>query len=163
MRARRTSGPGACKGMAGFARHALVLGSPSGEAASYMSYWSYMSYRGVYQSANQLISQSAGRSSALWHVADVPGVQGLWEAWEFRGLEAWLFYPSPHPSPRRGALCSLFTVFCSLGRVSALPCRGGGPRPTSLPINFPIRQDTFLGNHRDARDGHGSEAQRAER
>ena len=26
----------------------------------------------------------------LWHVADVPGVQGQVEAWKFRGLEAWL-------------------------------------------------------------------------
>ena len=104
VRARRTSGPGACKGMAGFARHALVLGSPSGEAASYMSYWSYMSYRGVYQSANQLISQSAGRVSALWHVADVPGVQGLWEAWKFRGLEAC------RPAGALSVHCSLFSV-----------------------------------------------------
>ena len=72
----------------------------------------------------------------------MPGVQGLWEAWKFRGLEAWLFYPSPHPSPRRGALCSLFTVFCSLGRVSALPCRGVGQRPT--PSNQLISQSAKI-------------------
>ena len=81
-------------------------------------------------------------ASPMWHVADVPGVQGLWEAWKFRGLEAWLFYPSPHPSPRRGALCSLFTVFCSLGRVSALPCRGVGQRPT--PFQSPIHSVPFV-------------------
>ena len=45
--------------MAGFARHALVLGSPVAKPPSYMSYTSYWSYRVV-----------------LWHVADVPGVQG---------------------------------------------------------------------------------------
>ena len=64
------------------------------------------------------------------------------EAWKFRGLEAWLFYPSPHPSPRRGALCSLFTVFCSLGRVSALPCWGVGQRPT--PSNQLISQSAKI-------------------
>ena len=50
MRAqRRTSGPGACRGMAGFARHALVLESPAAKPPSYMSYTSYMSYRDVYK------------------------------------------------------------------------------------------------------------------
>ena len=45
MRAqRRTSGPKGLLGMAGFARHALVLGSPAAKPPSYMSYTSYMSY-----------------------------------------------------------------------------------------------------------------------
>ena len=33
VRARRTSGPEACRGVAGFARHALVLGNPTASAA----------------------------------------------------------------------------------------------------------------------------------
>ena len=48
---------------------------------------------------------------ASWHVADVPGVQGLWEVWKLRGLEAWLFYPRPIRRPA-GALsvhCFLFS------------------------------------------------------
>ena len=48
----------AYRGMAGFARHALVFGSPPAPAPSYMSYASYASYRDVFnqpsfQSANQ--------------------------------------------------------------------------------------------------------------
>ncbi len=42
--------------MAGFARHALGLGNLAAKPPSYMSYSSYR--------------------AALWHVADVPGVQG---------------------------------------------------------------------------------------
>ena len=65
-----------------------------------------------------------------WHVADVPGVQGQLEAWKFRGLEAWLdragLRPTPrqlHPSRACRAFCSLFSVFCSLGRVAPLVLR----------------------------------------
>ena len=44
----------------------------------------------------------------------------LVEVWKFRGLEAWLFQRL-HPSRACRALCSLFSVLCSPGRVSA-PC-----------------------------------------
>ena len=156
------------------------IGPPPAKPPSYRSYTSYMSYRGVYQSANQLISQSAGRSSALWHVADVPGVQGKVEVWKLGCLEVWLSRCTTiSPVARLSGVLFSVSVLRGRGRFGPLglhalfsvlqgakapfPCRGVGQRPTSLPINFPIRQDTFLGNHRDARDGHGREAQRAER
>ena len=62
------------------------------------------------------------------------GCRGKWK------LESLFILPTPHPSPRRGALCSLFSVaeeglslractLCSLGRVSALPLPGRGATP----------------------------------
>ena len=53
-----------------------------------------------------------GRVSALWHVADVPGVQGKVEVWKLRGLEAWL---SQRPCPSRA--CRAFSVLRSLFSV----------------------------------------------
>ena len=82
------------------ASHAMLwgVGNPAATAPSYRSYTSYWSYRVVSQSANQPISQSAGRRycrplsyrGVLWHVADVPGVQGRVEVWKLGCLEVWL-------------------------------------------------------------------------
>ena len=69
----------AYRGMAGFARHALVFGSPPAPAPSYMS---YASYRDVFnqpslQSANQRARQRPlSYCVACWHVADVPAGAG---------------------------------------------------------------------------------------
>ncbi len=54
--------PGGLKGHGGLRTPCFSFGESSGAAPSYSSYTSYMSYRAVY-----------------WHVADVPGVQGLLE------------------------------------------------------------------------------------
>ena len=62
-----------------------------------MSYRSYMSYRDV-----------------LWHVVDVPGVQGKVEVWKLRGLEVWL---SQRPHSSRA--CRALSVLCSPGRAGA--------------------------------------------
>ena len=165
MRARRTSGPGACRGMAGFARHALVLGSPSGEAAVlYVLLVLYVLPRRlpISESANQPISGARQRPLARRRRAGGAGESGSLEAWMLGSLAFSLYnYFACRPLVGRSVLRSLFSVL--QGAKAPFPCRGVGLRPTSLPINFPIRQDTFLGNHRDARDGHGSEAQRAER
>ena len=78
-----------------------------------MSYRSYMSYRVV-----------------LWHVADVPGVQGQLEVWKLGCLEVWFLCTTIVLSRACRALCFLFSVaveglalwactLCSLGRASA--------------------------------------------
>ena len=105
-----------------------------------------MSYRGVYQSANQLISQSAGRVSAPWHVADVPRGRGKWkfgslDAWKFGFLVVQLFRLSP-ACGRFGPL-GLHALFSVLqGAKAPFPCRGVGQRPTSnrQSVNLPSSQ-----------------------
>ena len=89
---------------------------------SYMSYWSYR--------------------IVLWHVADVPGVQGRLEVWKFRGLEVWLCTTAcPSRACARSVLRgrgrfgplglhALFSVFRSPGRACApLPLPGCGAAP----------------------------------
>ena len=62
------------------------------EPPSYMSYWSYMSYRVVSQSANQRERRYCRPLSyyvVLWHVADVPGCrenEGAWPCHPCRGV-----------------------------------------------------------------------------
>ena len=73
VRARRTSGPGACRGMAGFARHALVLGSPPAQLRPIGP-----------------MRPICPTALSFWHVADVPGVQG-----ELLPAGAW--GSAPHP------------------------------------------------------------------
>ena len=64
-------------------------------APSYRSYMSYWSYRGV-----------------LWHVADVPGVQGKVEVWKLGCLEVWLSRCTTiSPVARLSGV--LFSVLCS--------------------------------------------------
>ena len=65
---------------------------------SYMSYWSYSSYRVV-----------------LWHVADVPGVQGQLEAWMLGSLVSLHNDCFVARLPR-----ALFSVFCGRGRFGPL-------------------------------------------
>ena len=76
-----------------------------------MSYRSYMSYRVV-----------------LWHVADVPGVQGQLEVWKLGCLEVWFLCTTIVLSRACRALCFSVAVeglalwactLCSLGRASA--------------------------------------------
>ena len=135
-----------CKGWAVRARKAHVrpgglwehggLRTPcfgEGGAASYMSYWSYSSYRG-----------------ASWHVADVlagAGESGSLEAWMLGFLIA---YPV-HSSPRRGVLfsvaveglslraCTLRSLFSGARLRAPFPCRGVGRGPTKN-ANQPISQ-----------------------
>ena len=76
---------------------------------SYMSYWSYR--------------------VVLWHVADVPGVQGKVEVWKLGCLEVWFLCTTIVLSRACRALCFLFSVLCSLGRESALPLPGCGAAP----------------------------------
>ena len=126
-----------------------------------MSYWSYMSYRVAFQSAHQLISQSAGwrycrplsYRVVLWHVADVPGVQGKVEVWKLGCLEVWKFgflvvqlnYFACRPLVGRSVLrgrgrfgpLGLHALFSVLqGAKAPFPCRGVGQRP--IPSNQPI-------------------------
>ena len=78
---------------------------------SYRSYTSYWSYRVV-----------------LWHVADVPGVQGRVEVWKLGCLEVWLsrcttivwLSRCTTISPVARLSGVLFSVFCSRGRFGPL-------------------------------------------
>ena len=97
-----------------------------------MSYRSYMSYRVV-----------------LWHVADVPGVQGQLEVWKLGCLEVWFLCTTIVLSRACRALCFLFSVaveglalwactLCSLGRASApspAGAWGSAPHPSNQPIS----------------------------
>ena len=130
--------------MAGFARHALVLGSPLASAPSYRSYTSYMSYRvaiwyvgagaawkfgqrprpsRVYaRSCISCISCISCWGVLLARPQGVPPVQGQLEVWKLGCLEVWLSVHPFHPSPRRGVL---FSVLCS-------PFSGARQRPLSF-------------------------------
>ena len=69
---------------------------------------------------------------SLWHVADVPGVQGKVEVWKLRGLEVWLSRCTTiSPVARLSGV--LFSVFRGRGRFGAsrlhAPFSGARQRP----------------------------------
>ena len=113
VRARRTSGPEACRGVAGFARHALGRGAAQPPLVLPRSL-------PISQSANQ----QALRQSA--YVFAVPISLTTIDC------------PAVSPVAPQGR--SLFSVFCSLGRVSAPPVLWGTSAP--LPYYIYIRRSS---------------------
>ena len=101
--------------MAGFARHALGLGNLAAKPPSYLSYMSYSSYR-----------------AALWHVADVLGVQG-------ELLPAGVWGSAPHlPISESAKISFVSFVFFVISNHSGSPA--GGSRPL---IGFNLRNRRF--------------------
>ena len=113
-------GPGAWRGMAGFARHALVLGSPPAQLRPIGP-----------------IRPICPTALSFWHVADVPGVQG-----ELLPAGAW--GSAPHPSINQSANQSkTFVSFVSfvISNYSGSPAGGSRPLIGSNRRNrrFPLR------------------------
>ena len=112
--------------MAGFARHALGLGNLAAKPPSYSSYMSYSSYR-----------------AALWHVADVPGVQG-------ELLPAGVWGSAPHlPISESAKISFVSFVFLAVEGLAFWACtvisnHSGSPAGGSRPlIGFNLRNRRF--------------------
>ena len=124
VRARRTSGPGACGSMAGFARHALGKGEPRPTCP---------------------IGPIRPTGEPLGTLQTCLRVQGQLEVWKLRGLEAWLSHcvPSPFVAPQgrsvlrgRGRFgASRLHALFSGARQRPFPAGVWGGAPPRTPIS----------------------------
>ena len=90
----------ACRGVAGFARHAFGFGSLSVEPHRinlpreaihhFVAPQGRSVLRSLFSGARQRPLSYMSYRVGLWHVADVPGVQGTVEVWKLGCLEVWL-------------------------------------------------------------------------
>ena len=134
VRARRTSGPGACGSMAGFARHALGKGEPRPICP---------------------IGPIRPTGEPLGTLQTCLRVQGQLEVWKLRGLEAWLSHcvPSPFVAPQgrsvlrgrgrfvpSGLHAPSSVLRGALARPFPLPGCGAGPHQERQSANQPISQ-----------------------